>query len=87
MAEAAAVLTALRIWATSDVMALAAALLSLALEEALMVERVDSGQEVSIRCVSDINGGKHTDVGYWPSDGTIECVDDACWVCLSFFDG
>jgi hypothetical protein len=52
LAEAVAALTALTISATSEVTALAAALLSLALEEALMVERVDSGFEVSIRSVS-----------------------------------
>jgi hypothetical protein len=57
LTEAVAVLTALTIWATSDVTALAAALLSLALEETLMVDSVDSREKVSTGSGRDISRG------------------------------
>ena len=47
LAEAVAALTELTMRATSEVTALAAVLLSLALEEALMVERVDSELDIN----------------------------------------
>lgn len=61
LTEAVAALTALTIWATSDVTALVALLLSLALEEALTVERVDSAMEFS----ADRVWGKGRAYEYW----------------------
>jgi hypothetical protein len=83
LAEVVAALTALTIWATSNVTALAAVLLSLALEEPLMVERVDSRIAVRIRFVRDMIVKERTDVGDRAGDGRVERVDDARGVCLA----
>jgi hypothetical protein len=63
LAEAVAALTELTMRATSDVTALAAVLLSLALEEVLMVERVDS--ELDINEVFYMQEGWVGTYGYW----------------------
>ena len=68
LAEVVAALTALTIWATSEVTALAAALLSLALEEALIVDRVDSRREVSMPWEGRWRAGL-TNTGHWAGDG------------------
>jgi len=63
LAEAVAALTALTMKATSTETALAAVLLSLALEEVLMVERVDS--ELDINEVFCMQEGWVGAYGYW----------------------
>lgn len=63
LAEAVAALTELTMRATSEVTALAAVLLSLALEEALMVERVDSELDINeVFYMQEDWGGTY---GYW----------------------
>jgi hypothetical protein len=70
LAEAVAALTELTMTAISDVTALAAALLSLVLEEALMVERADS--ELNVNEVFLMQEDWVGTYGYWLLDRQLQ---------------